>query len=41
MKTLDEISYIQIMNAIPSTWMNLISSKIMDENKTQINEKCW
>jgi hypothetical protein len=38
MKTLDEISYIQIMNEIPSTWMNLISSKIMDENKTKINK---
>jgi hypothetical protein len=36
MKTLDEKYYIQIMNEIPSTWMNFISSKIMDENKTKI-----
>jgi hypothetical protein len=32
MKTLDEKSYIQIMDENPSTWMNPISSKIMDEN---------
>jgi hypothetical protein len=33
MKTLDEKSYIQIMDANPFIWMNPISSKIMDENK--------
>ncbi len=35
MKTLDEKSYIQIMDEIPSTWMNPTSSKIMDDNKTK------
>jgi hypothetical protein len=33
MKTLDEKSYIQFMDENLYTWMNPISSKIMDENK--------
>jgi len=31
MKTLDKKTYIQIMDENPSTWMNHISSKSMDE----------
>jgi hypothetical protein len=32
MKTLDENFYIQIMDETPFIWVNLISSKIMNDN---------